>query len=152
MTIFILAICLIKACFSFTNTIKLYQYLSNKSILKMPNISQKDNNIHQLKGKKILYIITQSKWGGAQKYVVDLAKYFSKDNEVHIAYGEAKEIDEKFISQLNDLNIKTIAVPYLVRQIDLGKDYLALMEILKIYNKSKYDLVHLNSSKVGLLG
>lgn len=118
----------------------------------MTNISQKDNNITQLKGKKILYIITQTKWGGAQKYVVDLAKYFSKDNEVHIAYGEVKNLDKKFTNQINSLNIKTITVPYLTRGIDLGKDYLATMEILKIYNQGKYDLVHLNSSKVGLLG
>jgi len=83
---------------------------------------------------------------------VDLAKYFSKDNEVHIAYGEAKDIDEKFTNQLKNSPIKAIAIPYLVRSIDLGKDYLTLMEILKIYNQGKYDLVHLNSSKAGLLG
>jgi len=125
----------------------------------MTNISQKDNTSSssrqdkkELKNKKILYIITQSKWGGAQKYVLDLAQYFSQDNEVHIAYGEEKNKDPKFFEKLDKLNIKSIAVPYLNRHIDLGKDYLALMEILKIYNQGHYDLVHLNSSKVGLLG
>jgi glycosyltransferase involved in cell wall biosynthesis len=118
----------------------------------MTNISQKDNSQKELKGKKILYIITQSKWGGAQKYVLDLARYFSKDNEIHIAFGEEKNIDKKFVRICKNLNIKTITIPYLSRKIDLGRDYLALMEILKIYNEGKYDLVHINSSKVGLLG
>jgi glycosyltransferase involved in cell wall biosynthesis len=118
----------------------------------MTNISQKDNSKKDLKGKKILYIVTQSKWGGAQKYTLELAKYFSKDNEVHIAYGEENKDDSQFLKALKKLDIKTIAIPYLVRRIDMAKDYLALMEMLKIYNAGHYDLVHLNSSKVGLLG
>lgn len=118
----------------------------------MTNISQKDSENHDLKGKKILYIITQTKFGGAQKYVLDLAQYFSKNNEVHIAYGEKNNLDEKFIKQIRDLKIKTLVIPYLYRDIDISRDYLAAMDILKIYNQEKYDLVHLNSSKVGLLG
>ncbi|MFA6466919.1 MAG: glycosyltransferase family 4 protein [Patescibacteria group bacterium] len=125
----------------------------------MSNISQKDNasasstqDKKEFKNKKILYIVTQSKWGGAQKYVLELAKYFSRANEVHVAYGEEKNKDPKFFQILEELKIKSIAVPYLGRQIDLGRDYLAIMEILRIYNAGHYDLVHLNSSKVGLLG
>jgi len=118
----------------------------------MPNISQKDNQKEELKGKRILYIVTQSKWGGAQKYVLDLVKYFSKNNEVTVAYGEKDNVDEFFINQLKESGVKTILVPYLYRAIDIGRDYLAVMEIHKMYNEGKYDLVHLNSSKVGLLG
>ena len=125
----------------------------------MSNISQKDNasissvpDKKEFKNKKILYIVTQNKWGGAQKYVLELTKYFSRANEIHVAYGEEKNKDPKFFQILDELKIKSIAVPYLGRQIDLGRDYLAIMEILKIYNTGHYDLVHLNSSKVGLLG
>ncbi|MFA6308011.1 MAG: glycosyltransferase [Patescibacteria group bacterium] len=118
----------------------------------MTNISHKDNTNKELKGKKILYIITQTKFGGAQKYVLALAKYFGEDNEIHVAYGEEKNTDSKFLEELKQLNIKSLPIPYLIRNIDFSKDYLATMEILKIYNAGKYDLVHLNSSKVGLLG
>ena len=106
---------------------------------------------NKLKNKKILYIVTQSKWGGAQKYVLDMAKYFSQENEVHIAYGEVKNAHPYFLSACQKLNIKTIAIPYLVRNIDLAKDYLAIIEIAKLLGKENYDLIHLNSSKVGLL-
>lgn len=118
----------------------------------MTNISQKNQDKGPLEGKKILYLLTQSKWGGAQKYVLDLAKYFAKKNEVHIAFGEAKNKDEKFLAALKEANIKYIEIPYLQREIDFGSDYLAVMEVLKVLNKEKYNLIHLNSSKAGLIG
>ncbi|MCD4761041.1 glycosyltransferase [bacterium] len=118
----------------------------------MTNISKKNKKPNKLKGKKILYLITQTKCGGAQKYVLELAEYFGQNNTVHIAYGEDKNIDKQFINNCKKLSIKTIAIPYLRREIDLGKDYLAVPEILKLLNKENYNLLHLNSSKVGLLG
>jgi len=105
-----------------------------------------------LKSKKILYIITQTKWGGAQKYVLQLAKYFNKNNEIHIAFGEIKNKNKKFLNDCKKLKVKTIPIKYLVRNIDIGKDYLAIINIIKLLKKENYNLVHLNSSKVGLLG
>lgn len=118
----------------------------------MSNISQNNPKASKLKGKKILYLITQTKWGGAQKYVIDLAKHFAKNNEVHIAYGEPKQVDKRFLEQCQALNIKTIPITYLYRKIDISRDYLAVTDILKIFNQGAYNLVHLNSSKAGLLG
>lgn len=107
----------------------------------------------KLKDKKILFIITQTKWGGAQKYVLELAEYLSAKNEVHIAYGEVKNTDSRFISRCKKMGIKTIPVENLIRSIDMGKDVRASIEIFKkILRGANYDLVHLNSSKVGLLG
>ena len=105
-----------------------------------------------LKDKKILYIVTQTKWGGAQKYVLELAEYFNKNNEVHIAFGETKDINQQFIDKCEELNIKTIPIQYLVRNIDIGKDYLTIPDLVKLFNKEHYNLIHLNSSKAGLLG
>lgn len=118
----------------------------------MFNLSQNSPEQAILKGQKILYLITQTKWGGAQKYVLELAEHFAKDNEVHIAYGEGKNPNQTFLASCENLKIKTIPIPYLFRQINLSRDYLAVTEILKIYNQESYNLVHLNSSKVGLLG
>lgn len=110
---------------------------------------QKEQN---LKDKKILYLITQTKWGGAQKYVLELARYFGQDNEVHVAYGEINDLDSNFLETCQKLNIKTIPVPYLMRNIDLGREYLAIIEISKILRQGQYNLLHLNSSKAGLVG
>ena len=105
-----------------------------------------------IKDKKILYIITQTKWGGAQKYVLELTKYFNKHNEIHIAFGETKNQNKKFLNTCKKLNIKTIPLQYLVRDIDIGKDYLTILYLIKLLNKEHYNLIHLNSSKAGLLG
>jgi len=58
---------------------------------------------NKLKSKKILYIITQTQWGGAQKYILDLVQYFGQANEVHIAYGEMKNPDPYFLSECQKL-------------------------------------------------
>ena len=53
---------------------------------------------------KILYIITKSNWGGAQKYVFDLAKNIkSEEREVKVAFGGNGLLSQK----LNDEKIET---------------------------------------------
>lgn len=118
----------------------------------MPNLSQKSQDIPSLKGKKILLIVTQTKWGGAQKYVLELAQYLIGNNEVHLAYGEINDVNKKFIEECQNLKLTLWPLKNLVRSINLGSDTLAIMEISKLYAQHKYDLVHLNSSKAGLLG
>ncbi|MBT4850342.1 glycosyltransferase family 4 protein [Candidatus Parcubacteria bacterium] len=105
-----------------------------------------------LKNKRILYLVTQTKWGGAQKYVLELAEHFAKKNEVHIAYGETKNIDQRFLDIAEKLNIKTIPVDSLVRDISPTKEIVALPDLVKVLSKGNYNLVHLNSSKAGLIG
>ena len=39
---------------------------------------------------KILYVITQGEWGGAQRYVFDLATNLPPEFEVTVAVGEPK--------------------------------------------------------------
>lgn len=107
---------------------------------------------NKLSGKKILYLITQTKWGGAQKYVLELAEYFSKNNEIHIAYGEVKNVNQQFLDTCQKLNIKTIPIKYLVRDIDVSSEFLATKEIVQLLNKNNYNIIHLNSSKAGAIG
>ncbi|MBT4349501.1 hypothetical protein HOD19_01825, partial [bacterium] len=79
----------------------------------------KDKNI---KGKKILYLVTQTKWGGAQKYALELAQYFSKNNEVHIAFGEINDQNPKFLALAKKMKIKTIPIQNLKRKIEPKKE------------------------------
>ena len=50
------------------------------------------------------------------------------------------------------LNIKTIPVDSLVRDISPTKEIVALPDLVKVLSKGNYNLVHLNSSKAGLIG
>lgn len=110
------------------------------------------NTAKQLQDKKILFLVTQTKWGGAQKYVLQLADYFRKKNTVHIAFGETNDLDSHFLIMCQAMGIKTIPIPNLVRNIKLSKEVSAILKILKIIGHENYHLIHLNSSKVGLLG
>ncbi len=108
--------------------------------------------MEKLENKKILYLVTQTKWGGAQKYVLELAEYFSQSNEVHIAFGEINEQNQEFLAQCRAMSIKTIPIKSLVRNIQPSKEVNAFVELKKILDSGKYHLAHLNSSKAGLIG
>lgn len=95
--------------------------------------------------KKVLFIITKSNWGGAQRYVYDLAAHMP--NAV-VALGGDGLLKQK----LEEKNIRTIQVRSFQRDISLAKEFGAFFELLAIIRKEKPDAVHLNSSKAGGLG
>ena len=94
---------------------------------------------------KILYVVTQSDFGGAQKYVAELAEYFQGE----IAYGEDGVFLPKFCEEKN---IKGHHLKYLRREINPIIDLLGFFELLFLFSRRKVDVVHLNSSKAGALG
>ncbi len=98
--------------------------------------------------QKILFIVTQSQWGGAQRYVFDLAVNLKKEAEIAVAFGGNGEL----LKRLNENNIKTIPLAYLKREISPLNDIKSFFELLKIIKREKPDIIHLNSSKAGILG
>jgi len=117
--------------------------------------------------KKILYIITQAEFGGAQRYVYDLATNLSyppspplskggnNDEragfEIAVAIGEIRGSDE-LARRLAEKNIRVIRLKHLVREIVIWDDLLAVCEIRKLIKKEKPDIVHFNSTKAGFVG
>ena len=104
---------------------------------------------------KILYVITQSEYGGAQKYVCDLALNLGHDFEVFIAAGPEGNWDifDKLIKNSNTGKLPNlIKFKHLVRSINPWHDILGFFEIIKVLKEIKPDVVHFNSSKAGVLG
>lgn len=97
---------------------------------------------------KILQIITLSELGGAQSVVINLANELCQEHEVMVAAGEG---DGKMWGMLDE-KVKKYQCKHLQRAISLKKDPLALMELRKLYKAFKPDVIHLHSSKAGLLG
>jgi glycosyltransferase involved in cell wall biosynthesis len=101
--------------------------------------------------RKILYLITQSETGGAQKYCYDLAVNLKSDFKIIFAFGEQGEKGE-LAKNLNEAKLKFFAIPHLKRKISIHNDWLAFLEIIDIIKKIEPDIIHLNSSKISILG
>ena len=101
------------------------------------------------KRKKILYIITKSNWGGAQRYVYDLAANVPKDRfEAVVAAGG----NGRLFDMLKNAGVRTITIPSLERDIHIYSEWGAFWQLFKIIRKEQPDVMHLNSSKIGGLG
>ena len=97
---------------------------------------------------KILQIITLCELGGAQSVVINLANELSKNHEVIVAAGEG---DGKMWPMLKN-NIKKEYCKTLKRAISPIDDFRTLFTFIKLYIKYKPDIIHLHSSKAGMLG
>jgi glycosyltransferase involved in cell wall biosynthesis len=99
--------------------------------------------------KKILFVITKANWGGAQRYVFDLATSLPKEEfEVAVAYGQPGRLGD----ELQKHNLKTHLIHSLQRDVSVGADIKSFFELLRLFKKEKPDVVHLNSSKAGGVG
>lgn len=98
--------------------------------------------------KKVLYVITKSNWGGAQRYVHDLATNLPETYESVVAAGDHGLL----FSKLHLQKVRTICVPGLARDISLVSDVIGLWELCRLFRQERPHVVHLNSSKAGFLG
>ena len=98
---------------------------------------------------KILYGITKSNFGGAQRYVFDLATEAKKagHNVVVLVGGNGP-----LIQKLEAEKIRVIIIPGFGRDMDLLGDVSRLLFIIKTVRNEKFDVFHTNSSKMGGLG
>lgn len=104
--------------------------------------------------KKILYVITKSNLGGAQRYVHDLATAYADQYDVAVALGPSAQLNdtETLTTKLAATGIRTIEIPALQREISIRKEIAAFRALLRTIRAEQPDVLHLNSSKVGGLG
>ena len=97
---------------------------------------------------KILFIITQSELGGAQRWVFDTATNLdSKKYQVTVASQPGP-----LLNKLQENKIKTHRLNNLVRSISPIRDLFGLIELYRLIKKERPDVVQLCSTKAGLLG
>lgn len=98
---------------------------------------------------RILQIITLCGPGGAQAVVAHLANALQKQgHQVIVAAGEGNGQ----MMELIDPAIPTVRIPSLVRRLSPINEVKAMMAFRKLYRKYKPDIIHLHSSKAGMLG
>ena len=99
--------------------------------------------------KKVTFVITKSNWGGAQRYVFDLATALPKDEfDVTVAFGQ----EGLLATKLQEHGVKTYTIKALTRDVSLLHDVKSFLELWKLFRKDKPDVVHLNSSKAAGVG
>lgn len=98
--------------------------------------------------KKILYVITKSNWGGAQRHVFDLATLLTTTFETIVAVGG----NGKLLDMLRDHHIRTIPITHLKRDISFGDEMRSFMQLYSLLCAERPDILHLHSSKAGALG
>lgn len=100
------------------------------------------------KPRSILYVITKGSWGGAQRYVFELAlEAKAKGYTVCVASGTQGELIERLVAA----GVPVVRIPGLARDIRLGADIRALLGLVSLMRQMRPDVVHTNSSKAGFI-
>lgn len=98
---------------------------------------------------KICYVITKGVWGGAQKYVYNLATSLPKDKyDVVVITGTGEVLPKK----LEEKNIKVLRIESLRRDMGIVSEIKSFLKLLALVYREKPDVLHLNSPKAGGLG
>ncbi len=98
---------------------------------------------------KILYVITQSELGGAQKYVFDMAQGARRQGyDVTVASAP----NPSFRDALEHNGVVFRELKHSRRALHFLTDIKLLLSLVKLLRTEKPDILHLNSSKIGGLG
>src|SRR3989338_4494783 len=98
--------------------------------------------------KKLLFVITKSEMGGAQRFLHELVTHLNPEKyDISVAAGGNGEL----FRNLNEKNIKTIKIRNF-SNIPGIKNLLAFFEIFLLIIKIKPDVIYLLSSEAGFSG
>lgn len=102
---------------------------------------------------RITYAITKPGWGGAQSYVASLALAAkAAGHEVRAIVGTDSNGRTDLRDRLIAAGIPVTSLPSLGRDIGIASDWRALRELTRELTQHRPDVLHLNSSKMGVLG
>jgi len=98
---------------------------------------------------KVLQIITRNIAGGAQTVLAHIANSLvQKGHQVSIVAGEG----DGSLWTILDERIEMNNCPTLKRSLSIEGDWKTILYLRKVYNEYQPDIIHVHSSKAGLLG
>src|SRR3989344_1413613 len=101
--------------------------------------------------KKILFVITQGDWGGAQRYVFDLATNLAQEQfEVGVAFGSSYQ--GELIAKLEESGMRIYPLKFLRRSWNPLMNCLFILELYRLIKKLSPEVVHFNSTNAGVFG
>lgn len=102
----------------------------------------------ETKKKKILFLITQSEFGGAQRFLLELATHLDTAKYESLVSSKPGEL----LDVLEDKHVTVQPLKWLRRDISPVYDLLGLWEIFRLLRRERPDVFFLLSSKAGFLG
>ncbi|OGN04579.1 MAG: hypothetical protein A3B99_04405 [Candidatus Yanofskybacteria bacterium RIFCSPHIGHO2_02_FULL_44_12b] len=101
--------------------------------------------------KRVLFVITQSDWGGAQQFLYTLVRRLTPEKyQILVAVGQ--DGGKMFQEQLRRNGIPVHDLKFLRRETAPVKDVKAVSEIRNLIKSFRPETIFLNSSKAGFIG
>lgn len=100
--------------------------------------------------KKIIFLVTQSEFGGAQRYILEIASNLDKQKyNILVAAGEG---DEGLFQKLKHTQVQTIRLKHMKRTPLPWQVISSVSEIINLLKTEKPDILFLCSTTAGLIG
>jgi len=97
---------------------------------------------------RLLLVITLAETGGAQSYVASLLPALTPEFDVAVAaHGDGFLRDAARAA-----GVRYVALEHVRRPLDPRRDLLGTLELIRLFRRARPDIVHVNSSKAGVLG
>lgn len=117
----------------------------------MLNEGNQSNYAVQAPKKRVLFVITQSEMGGAQRFVYNFVSHLDK-NKYELLVAVGSDGGGELIRNFKDNNFNVRELKFLKRAIRIFNDLRAVFELRKLIKEFNPQTIFLNSSKAGFLG
>ncbi|MCU7197749.1 glycosyltransferase [Turicibacter sanguinis] len=98
---------------------------------------------------KIVHLV-ESFGGGVYSFLKDLCNSQALDDEVIVVYSKREQTPDNFQDDFNK-NVKLINIQ-MKREINVQQDLISLFKVYNVLKEVSPDIIHLHSSKAGVLG
>lgn len=119
-------------------------------MLNRGGIGVKKRTEEEKRRKRLLFVV-EAMGGGVFTYIVNLTNRLVRDYDLYLAYAVRPQTPENY-KEYFDPRIRMIEVKNFVRPIRLQKDFKAFLELMEIARRVQPDIIHLHSTKAGILG
>lgn len=99
--------------------------------------------------KRIILAVTLAEPGGVQSFIINFAKWLkTQGHDVTVLAGDGTWL----FTRCREAGIRAIQLRQMGREIKPWRDYLAYREMKRVLEELKPDAIHLNSTKMGVIG
>lgn len=101
---------------------------------------------------KICHVITRMIVGGAQENtLLTLRGHLEHGHDAVLVTGPTTGPEGKLLQQAKGPMPRVVEVPHLIRALRPHQDFLAYLELKRLFRSERFDVVHTHSSKAGII-